>query len=234
MKTTIINDKWHWAFAIFALLYLSLIPFSPIPFQFAVKTLPISILLLMVVCSNVKQPTKLLLTLAVIASGSGDVFLAIDLSNSFIFGLGSFLIAHLLYTAIFYQSFDRQKVLKEKFVLAGLLVFATTMAMVLLPVTGELKIPVIIYLTVITLMAICARLTALSAKVGIGALSFVVSDALLAQSMFLTPLPLSSIGVMLTYYLAQYLIVTGVLESQSMYDSLNETNTREDKTATLQ
>ncbi|MFM8914325.1 MAG: lysoplasmalogenase family protein, partial [Flammeovirgaceae bacterium] len=44
-----------------------------------------------------------------------------------------------------------------------------------------------------------------------GALLFMTSDSLLAINKFLNPLPLSGISIMLTYCLAQYLIVEGII-----------------------
>ena len=44
-----------------------------------------------------------------------------------------------------------------------------------------------------------------------GALCFLLSDALLAIDRFVSPLAWSALGVLATYYIAQYLIVTGLL-----------------------
>jgi len=41
-----------------------------------------------------------------------------------------------------------------------------------------------------------------------------ISDSLLAINKFMQPLPLSGLAIMLTYLLAQYLIVEGVLKHE--------------------
>jgi uncharacterized membrane protein YhhN len=46
----------------------------------------------------------------------------------------------------------------------------------------------------------------------VGAISFVVSDSLLAINKFYEPIERSSFLIMLTYLVAQYLIVVGILK----------------------
>ena len=51
--------------------------------------------------------------------------------------------------------------------------------------------------------------------VALGAGCFMVSDALLAMNRFVSPLPMPQVWVLTTYYLAQVLIVMGVLRGRS-------------------
>ena len=46
----------------------------------------------------------------------------------------------------------------------------------------------------------------------IGAIFFMISDSILALNKFYQPIPFSNISIMLTYALAQYLIVLGILK----------------------
>ena len=48
----------------------------------------------------------------------------------------------------------------------------------------------------------------------IGAIFFMLSDSILAANKFYQPIPLSNISIMVTYALAQYLIVLGILKLQ--------------------
>jgi len=48
--------------------------------------------------------------------------------------------------------------------------------------------------------------------VAVGAVFFMLSDSLLAINRFVTPLPLSGLWVLSTYYTAQILIVLHVLQ----------------------
>jgi hypothetical protein len=54
-----------------------------------------------------------------------------------------------------------------------------------------------------------------SVWVAVGAGSFMLSDTLLALNKFVSPLPLSQLWVLSTYYLAQVLIVRGLLADAS-------------------
>ena len=83
---------------------------------------------------------------------------------------------------------------------------------------GEMLIPVLIYMLVILTMAITAFWRNNSVGkwsyvlVFFGALFFMMSDSLLAINKFHTTLPLSNVSIMLTYALAQFFIVSGILK----------------------
>ncbi len=69
------------------------------------------------------------------------------------------------------------------------------------------------YLTAITLMGIFAALRAAKNKFTIyGALSFIVSDSIIAVNRFMVPVPAVDYIVMVTYYLALFLIVYGFMK----------------------
>ena len=84
-----------------------------------------------------------------------------------------------------------------------------------------LRGPVAAYVLVIALMAAQAMGRALwlrhspATLVAIGTGFFMLSDALLATHRFVSPLPMSQIWVLGTYYAAQVLIVAGVLRGRS-------------------
>jgi uncharacterized membrane protein YhhN len=92
------------------------------------------------------------------------------------------------------------------------------MLWVLLPTLGDLTLPVFVYALVISTMLLFALKGFLNwEKTGswyilIGAISFVTSDSILAFNKFHTPIVLSSFLIMITYLVAQYLIVVGILK----------------------
>ena len=200
------------AFFTTAIIYLASISFTPYIGQFAVKVAPIICLLMMVRAIN-EPGLKRLMTVAIVASGIGDVVLALPMANSFIFGLGAFLVAQLVYGVIYFRAKTSDFSLKIKLIVPAIVLFAVAMAQYILPATGEMFVPVVIYLMVITLMAIAAVISKFSSLVGLGAMTFLVSDAVLATSIFKDPLPYSTFIVMFTYYGAQFLMVKGVLIS---------------------
>jgi uncharacterized membrane protein YhhN len=97
---------------------------------------------------------------------------------------------------------------------AGLMMYGVLVAGGL-PV--ELRVPVAVYVLVISLMAAQAigRAAAMQGEankraawgVALGALLFMLSDSLLAINRFVTPLPLAELWVLVSYYAAQFLIV---------------------------
>lgn len=154
----------------------------------------------------------------------GDVFLMFDYKHELFFmaGLGSFLTGHVLYI-LCYQRLRFNEATnpllgpqKIRFSLPILLA-GTGLVVVLYPTLGGLRIPVMLYALVITVMALQALFrfgyTTIKsfALIFCGAICFMISDSLLAINKFLQPVPMASLCIMATYILAQYLIVEGVL-----------------------
>lgn len=169
--------------------------------------------------ANIQQKTKTewFIFAALIFSCLGDIFLLPQL-DVFIAGLGSFLVAHVLYIFAFKQKISFSNPIK----LIGALPYlglAVGMLVLLNPYLGELQIPVIIYTSIIALMGLFAlnRLgfvnTPSFAYVLIGATSFMLSDSMIAINKFYYPFELSGFLIMLTYAVGQFLIVKGMLLS---------------------
>ncbi|AOF85438.1 yhhN-like family protein [Hydrogenophaga sp. RAC07] len=160
--------------------------------------------------SNGLLPGALALSLA------GDAFLMFP--GYFIPGLVSFLLAHLAYIALFRQGvpwFPSQRAL-----VATLGIGAAMYAFLWqggLP--AALRAPVAAYVLVIALMAAQAigratvHRTATAIGVALGAAFFMLSDSLLAINKFVSPLPMSQVWVLSTYYAAQILIVMNMVRS---------------------
>lgn len=160
---------------------------------------------------------------ALIASAVGDVLLEIEDniigkginpegdSLYFLGGLGSFLVAHILYIRAFFSDISKISI----FVKILLVAFYGAMMYTLLPnAKSELLIPIVVYGAVIAFMGATmiarynrpeihtqSKLLAL-----LGALSFVLSDSILAVNKFVHPVPNGKICVMITYYVAQVLL----------------------------
>ena len=155
---------------------------------------------------------------AIIASWAGDVFLMFQEYNGlfFIAGLGTFLMAHIGYTAIFLSQKGAKKNLIQFVLLAN---YALIMGYLILPKAGDLKIPVIGYIIAISAMAYTAQIRKGSVSKAsyisgiLGARLFLASDSLLALSMFLDHFPKVDFLVMLSYGLAQACIVYSLVNS---------------------
>ena len=152
---------------------------------------------------------------ALVLGWAGDVFLLkIESLTRFRCGLASFLLGHLAYIVAlisFAQPFNINA-LAVSFVAA--LVFGITMYKIVHP-NREMKLPVVVYETVITAMAVLAFQVFLNqgfpygALIFGGSLLFLISDSCLARFTFGTKPKFGDFWVMLTYIPAQFCIAFG-------------------------
>ena len=139
----------------------------------------------------------------------------------FVLGLLAFLIGHLFYIFSFRQMVweqeSRMLPTQKVRLLFPILLAGTGLMVVLYPVLGNMKIPVMVYSIVLMLMAAYALLRvgrtsrASFVWVFIGALLFMISDSLLAINKFYSAFAFANVAVMMTYINAQFMIVRGVL-----------------------
>jgi alkenylglycerophosphocholine/alkenylglycerophosphoethanolamine hydrolase len=208
-KMTAVQKTLLYIFAAFAIIFIATLPFKPYPGNFIIKAIPaisLSILALVTVSGSRGK----LLFASLLLCAAGDVVLEIGAEQYFIIGLGFFLIAQIMFIVTFSRDFKMQK--SRIPIIALLAAYALAMAIVMTPSLGEMAIPVYLYLIVITLMGIFAALRAAKNKLTLyGAVSFIVSDSILAINKFMTPVPAADYLVMVTYYLALFLITFGYL-----------------------
>lgn len=186
------------------------------PLKVAAKTL--SVTLLAGLSASTGAPW--LLTLALVLCAAGDFFLAIEqLSEKFFLaGLVSFLLGHIVYIVLFAGLPDGTAVLSvpmRTIVIAVVIFVALAMAAMLWQAAGALRWPVMIYVMVIVAMA-TAAVTNGGGLIVAGALIFMASDTILATERFLMKSDsanrsLTGPAVWITYFVAQLLILFGVL-----------------------
>jgi uncharacterized membrane protein YhhN len=152
----------------------------------------------------------------------GDVLLMFQGELFFMLGLAAFLVGHLLYIFCYrqFQWVDQSSELmgtqKVRYSIPIVLT-GSGLVVILYPTLGDLKIPVLIYALVLTLMVLNAlfrygRTTSKSFSfVFVGAILFMVSDSLLAINKFHHLISYSSVWIMVTYCAAQFLIVEGMM-----------------------
>ncbi|MCB0648344.1 MAG: lysoplasmalogenase [Saprospiraceae bacterium] len=142
----------------------------------------------------------------------GDVFLLVNKSNFFILGILAFMVMQVRYGQYFLRQrklFGSYKYILSAIVIAICLWFNITFS----DRFGELRIPVMVYSGAISFMAITAIAQEKSRLILYGSLIFVLSDLLLAYNKFVNPMMKLDIWVMITYSLAQFLIVNGSLKN---------------------
>ncbi|MBK9255767.1 MAG: lysoplasmalogenase [Saprospiraceae bacterium] len=154
--------------------------------------------------------------LALICALLGDAFLLFTSDEFFLIGLFSFLLMQLLYAGTFWS--QRSRHIKDILLPVVIMIILTSILMfVLWPHLDSMVTPVMAYTVAISVMAVAAlsRKKELAAYFWVvaGVALFVISDLLLAYGKFVQPLPAHNYLVMGSYMLAQYLIVTGYIES---------------------
>lgn len=157
------------------------------------------------------------IVLALVFSWAGDVLLMFESTNSnfFIFGLGAFLIAHILYILFFENVIRKEGLKKNYWWFLPVIIYYIALIYILSPNLGDMKMPVRIYGIVISYMLIQAlqagrikNLAAATVMIG-GAVLFITSDSILAINKFYEPFAYAGIAIMLTYGIAQLLITLG-------------------------
>lgn len=170
-----------------------------------------------------KFPSRKTLLIGLLFSWIGDVILLFaDIAEIyFILGLVAFLISHIAYCVLFNKQITGEiQINKFLFGIGSIIIafYLVAMVLFLMPDLGDLKIPVIVYAAVISTMLLFAFNGSLiwkkpgSLYVFLGAVVFVISDSILAIDKFHAPIEKSSFFIMLTYLVAQYLLVVGILK----------------------
>lgn len=151
----------------------------------------------------------------------GDIL--IGLPQYFIYGLIAFLLCNVYYIRAFLLDHLSNPTLKNKYFLPAIVAFGLFCAVFIIclsPYLGLLKLPFLIYAFIISFMAIMAanrfgKVNAVSFKlIFIGVIFFLISDTILAYSKFAFAICCSSLWVMATYMIAQYLIVMGTIKRE--------------------
>lgn len=182
-------------------------------FRFFSKNLLMPILLLIYLSEAKFYQIKLdfIFILGLVFSFLGDFFLL--LKSGFLLGLGSFLLAHIFYI-ISFKKRSLSRVSAE--VVVALLLYLTSLIAFLFPHLNEMKIPVIIYGIIISTMLYFSIKTQEKLLI-VGALFFVISDSVLSVHLFVNSSFLLNLLVMITYVLAQVLLVKGILKTSKTY-----------------
>jgi uncharacterized membrane protein YhhN len=174
------------------------------------KPLTITFIILIVILAGTPDPSRyrLAIVAGLICSLAGDIFLMLP-SDRFVAGLLSFLGAHLFYVAAFTSEIGFRFSLWSSIPAAILGVF---MLAFLLPYLGKMKLPVLVYMVVILVMACQAweRWTYTGQRVAMlaffGAVFFLVSDSALAINRFRGQYKSAPALILGTYFAAQCLI----------------------------
>ena len=160
-----------------------------------------------------------LLSVALAFSSLGDVLLALPGGKYFVFGLLSFLIAHLFFIAVWRRNWPTplRVTNRQQATLVLLFLFVVVMMGWILPVPGQ-SVAVAAYMIVLTSMVMAAVLVRVDhCWIACGAILFLISDSLIALSTFKHLIGGHWAGFLIwsTYYLAQYLMTFGFVMTRA-------------------
>lgn len=158
------------------------------------------------------RPARQVSALGLLCSAVADA--AIEFS--FIWGLGIFLVAHLLYIVAFTRIDSHVRLLR----LTPVALWASLALPFLVMNAGSLRVPVLVYGLVI--FAMIWRAAAAVSEPGwnpgtiglTGAVLFGISDTLLGYVRFVTDVPGSRLLIMVTYWAGQTLIATSFIRQR--------------------
>ncbi len=177
---------------------------------------PLTTLLIIALCFSdrfeVITPYQTTIAWGLTLSLAGDILLMLP-ERFFIHGIGSFLGTHILYLI---ASVMQSGWHLYSYTAIPVLIFAALLMWILLPRTGNLFFPVMIYMTVVFLLLwqtaghAVVNESASATVMLAGVIFFALSDAILGLNRFVRPLPLAQPMILSTYYLGQTLIALSI------------------------
>jgi len=167
---------------------------------------------------SVKKPNFWFVS-ALFFSFWGDVLLLFK-EQYFVFGLASFLVAHILYIKITAGFLKKVAIAKIVLATAPFVLFLALFLNLIFDNLGEMKIPVIVYgITIssfgaVTFLNYISHKTTVNLWLFLGALIFISSDSLIAINRFYEAKEIYGVLIMTTYIVAQYLICRAIIVKQ--------------------
>lgn len=200
-----------WIYSLCAALYIGLAASGEFTGSFLVKIVPLLLLASQLWLLARREPVVPVswrwLAFGLSFGMLGDVLLAWDGQRLFVFGLAAFLVGHLGYIKALSPFYSLRPWLLLPY--AG---FAAVVLSLMWPQLGALAVPVLVYIGVILAMSLATwHANPSNWALKLGGLCFILSDSLIGLNKFWQPIAGAGSAIMLTYYVAQYLIVTGLL-----------------------
>jgi uncharacterized membrane protein YhhN len=171
---------------------------------------------------------RLMIVLAFLFSWVGDMFLMMAHTNEILFyaGVGGFFFAQLFYIITFLKVSGDLTIVaylkRNPAWIIPFIIYLGIMLIILKPGMDGIMVPII---TVYAISLIAMSVAALNRKyrvgqqsfklVFIGSIFFVISDSMIAINKFALPFERASFMIILTYLIAQYLIMRGLLKEWS-------------------
>lgn len=215
------RNSWLLIYVLVLLAYLYFMQLGNQTGQIIAKPLLMPILL---GCFLFSQKGKLRIGGKWLAAGllfsmAGDTLLLFQEKNSifFLLGLSAFLLAHICYIGLF-LGIKKENGIAIRWLLPVIVVIYYSVLMtVLFPYLSDMRVPVIVYGAVISIMLLLALHAVFIRRrnggwgMAAGAVFFVMSDSLLAFNKFYQPFSGADIYIIVTYAIAQSWITEGAV-----------------------
>jgi len=158
-----------------------------------------------------------LILIALFFSWIGDITLQLSSikEDFFLVGLGSFLVAQLLYMVAFFSTKGPNVVSRKIYLALPVVIYCVFILWLLWDGLGDMMLPVTVYCVIIHIMLLAAinrkeKVNSQSYQLVLfGAILFILSDSLIAINKFEQSFELARIVIMTSYVTAQYLIAIG-------------------------
>ncbi len=216
------KNTWVIIFILVLAAYLTGIQLQNTTIQYICKPLlmPLLAIHFMVSLNGYAGNLKTWVLLALFFSLAGDILLLLDPDNKmyFMLGLSAFLLAHIFYIVFFHRVRIAELLKGNAWLMVIVVIYYGALISFLSPYLGEMKWPVRVYGIVISFMFMLAMhmLFIKNKKAGqlmmVGALLFIISDSVLAINKFYQPFEAAGIIIIVTYGIAQLLIVQGAVK----------------------
>ena len=204
-----IKKFFHWFYFAVCALDLIAIVFSIYWMELLFK--PMIMLSLIALYLSSSERRNVWYFLALLFSLLGDIYL-LDKTNMFLFGLGCFLCAQLLFIYIIWRDLPTTSWSQRIFAMLPFAVYLILLMSLLSPDLGGFIAPVWLYGVVISIFGAISLLNHLVRKspysriLLMGAILFILSDSMIAIHKFYFSIDYYPVAIMLTYVLAQYFI----------------------------
>ena len=200
--------RWLAFAAVTGAAYVASLAVHPYPFSFALKAIP-ALTLCALALAWLEGRERIVLALAFAFAAAGDVFLDLDRTRFLPQGLGSFLVTQVCFTIAFAA---RARWTPSRLPLVGALVIAAAVLLVTAwDRFGALRVPVIVYVSALLAMSSTALMVRDDPWLARGALTFLVSDALIGVNGFVHPFEGSTALIVGLYFAAILMIGRGLL-----------------------
>lgn len=190
------------------------------PLFLKASLMPIILIILILNLRISENRYHIIMTAGIIFSCAGDILLQLNGPGRdlFIAGLGSFFLAQIMYLFVFFSLPGKNDFLiKHWYFIIPIVVYGGILITILYKNLGAMKIPVIIYASVILLMLAGAINRYFKSDrtsyimVFSGAILFVLSDSVIAVDKFSRHFESSTLVIMSAYIIAQFLIAAGYI-----------------------